>query len=345
MKSCSAAGLPEPDPLLLPFLRTRDEAVAERHLDRLIREHAEPIIARILRRRWCVSPGRSGAGGESPDEAEALDARAEILIHLLTRLRRCRADPDGPDAVRDFAAYVAVTVYRACDEGLRRRHPGRESLRCRIRYLLTHRPELALWRGDNEGAWLCGRAEWKGDPAAGVPERLDIGHLPLAEQLTALFQRAGRPLKLEDLVNAVAAARGVHDAASLSLGGAETDRSGYDAPAPVSVAEDVVRRDYLRHLWSEIRLLPRRQRAALLLNFRDGHGRGILALFALTGIATPRQIAQALEIPAGDLTALWNDLPLDDAAVAAQLGCTRQQVINLRKVARERLVRRTNYAA
>ena len=38
--------------------------------------------------------------------------------------------------------------------------------------------------------------------------------------------------------------------------------------------------------------------------------------------------------------ALWNDLPLEDTAISGLLGVTRQQVINLRKVARERLVRR-----
>ena len=37
---------------------------------------------------------------------------------------------------------------------------------------------------------------------------------------------------------------------------------------------------------------------------------------------------------------LWNELPLPDNAVAARLGCTRQQVINLRMAARKRLAHR-----
>jgi len=40
------------------------------------------------------------------------------------------------------------------------------------------------------------------------------------------------------------------------------------------------------------------------------------------------------------LAELWNSLPLDDHAIAARLGITRQQVINLRRAARERLARR-----
>jgi hypothetical protein len=37
---------------------------------------------------------------------------------------------------------------------------------------------------------------------------------------------------------------------------------------------------------------------------------------------------------------LWKELPLDDLTIAGRLGATRQQVINLRKSARARLVRR-----
>ncbi|MFI5179332.1 MAG: hypothetical protein ACHQO8_12240, partial [Vicinamibacterales bacterium] len=60
----------------------------------------------------------------------------------------------------------------------------------------------------------------------------------------------------------------------------------------------------------------------------------------LTGIATIRQIAEVLDIPALDLAALWSELPLDDTRIGARLKLTRQQVINLRKSARERLSRR-----
>jgi hypothetical protein len=37
---------------------------------------------------------------------------------------------------------------------------------------------------------------------------------------------------------------------------------------------------------------------------------------------------------------IWNHLPLDDNRIAEILNLTRQQVINLRKSARERLARR-----
>ena len=85
--------------------------------------------------------------------------------------------------------------------------------------------------------------------------------------------------------------------------------------------------------------MPVRQRMALLLNLRD-EGGGVAGLLPITGIATVRQIAAALEMADEDFAGLWPRLPLDDASIAGLLGVTRQQVINLRKCARERLARR-----
>ncbi len=96
----------------------------------------------------------------------------------------------------------------------------------------------------------------------------------------------------------------------------------------------------LRRLWRELLQLPVRQRAALLLNLRDAEGHGMIATLPLTGVATMREIAAALEMPAVEFAALWRDLPLEDRRIAELLAITRQQVINLRKCARERLARR-----
>jgi hypothetical protein len=57
-------------------------------------------------------------------------------------------------------------------------------------------------------------------------------------------------------------------------------------------------------------------------------------------VATFEQIAKTLEVPTAEFEQLWAQLPLDDLHIAAYLGATRQQVINLRKTARERLVKR-----
>jgi hypothetical protein len=110
-------------------------------------------------------------------------------------------------------------------------------------------------------------------------------------------------------------------------------------PAP-DAALAFERRTYLVRLWEEIRKLPPRQAAALLLNLRDGQGRNAAALLPLTGIATLREMATAVGLSPESLAGLWNRLPLEDTGLAEILGVTRQQVINLRKSARERLARR-----
>jgi RNA polymerase sigma factor (sigma-70 family) len=99
-------------------------------------------------------------------------------------------------------------------------------------------------------------------------------------------------------------------------------------------------RTRLRDLWQDIGQLPVRQRAALLLNLRDEQGHGAISLLPATGTASRREIAALLEMPAARLAEIWNRLPLDDRAIGELLGATRQQVINLRKAARERLARR-----
>jgi len=95
----------------------------------------------------------------------------------------------------------------------------------------------------------------------------------------------------------------------------------------------------LQLLWREICELPRRHRVALLLNLKSPRGLNVILLFPATEIATFEQIAEALEIPQAEFEQMWADLPLDDLRIAAYLGASRQQVINLRKTARDRLLR------
>jgi RNA polymerase sigma factor (sigma-70 family) len=122
--------------------------------------------------------------------------------------------------------------------------------------------------------------------------------------------------------------------------GSEDDLlAGLPDPGP-GAAVALARQDALRALWVEIQALPPRQSAALLLNLRDRQGRDAVALLPLTGTASLREIARALGMAPEVFAGLWNQLPLDDRAIAGLLGVTRQQVINLRKSARERLARR-----
>jgi hypothetical protein len=118
------------------------------------------------------------------------------------------------------------------------------------------------------------------------------------------------------------------------------DASPLVASADPSPDRLVEQRRFLEQVWNELVQLPVRQRVALLLNLRDANGAGILWLLPVAGIATIRQIASVLEMPEIELARMWREIPLDDLAIGGRLGCTRQQVINLRMSARKRLLNR-----
>jgi hypothetical protein len=99
-------------------------------------------------------------------------------------------------------------------------------------------------------------------------------------------------------------------------------------------------RQLLERLWGEIGSLPPHQRIALLLSIRDSRSSAALAVFPAEGIATAEEIAHTIGWKPAELSAIWNELPLEDDRIAAMLHLTRQQVINLRKSARARLTRR-----
>jgi RNA polymerase sigma factor (sigma-70 family) len=344
------------DALLLPFLRVGDEAESQRLLARLVSGQAEPIIKNIIRYKLRVYLGGLDRTRQSQD---AEDVYGDVILQLLGRLHDLKTNP-GSAYISNFRSYVAVITYHACHEYLRQKYPQRHSLKNKLRYLLTHQHGLALWESDNKQSF-CGFAVWRDKgktPArAGRTEQLradprllereaaaglDLQRLSPADLLAAVFAWVREPVELDDLVDIVASLQGIKDRAEQTEGDdQDCDPLPESLPDPrASVATEMDQRSYLARLWAEICELPPRQRAALLLNLRDGQGSSSIEMFPITGIATIRQIAEALGLPAEKLAAIWNDLPLDDATIAGHLEVTRQQVINLRKSARDRLARR-----
>jgi hypothetical protein len=223
-----------------------------------------------------------------------------------------------------------------------------------LRYLLNHHDGFAVWE-DSNGDRLCGFTEWKTartrwtKPSEAALEtvrrkaygRADLRKMPPASLLEVLFLLSNQPVEMEQLVGLVAEVWGVHE--SRRIEGAEQDSGEVwkSIPDPRSDTAAVVeRRMYLAKLWEEICELRPTQRAALLLNLRERSGQDMLPMLVMVGVASLREIAQSLDMPLTALQDMWDDLPLDDMAIAQRLGVTRQQVINLRKSARERLARR-----
>jgi RNA polymerase sigma factor (sigma-70 family) len=339
------------DHLLVAFIEANEQAEIDRCLAHLIDEHARPIVREILGSTLQLHVDKSGVGRSSQDAGDLLN---DILVSLISRLRHLRHDPEQ-HAIADFRSYVASTAYNACNLHLRRKFPRRSRLKNRLRYLLSHDNDFALWISEASGL-LCGFAIWRGKNAH-VPGRflekirqdpgewtqtvgltsVSIDRADLTGLLKILFRESAGPLKLDDLVNVVAEICHEKDQPDEQLETATTPA------APACSLETILEQQHtLAIFWNEVCSLPPRQRIALLLNFRDSRGQELLSLMPHTRTATIEQIATALDFPLADFLKLWNDLPLDDMAIARLLGATRQQVINLRKCARERLERRMN---
>jgi DNA-directed RNA polymerase specialized sigma24 family protein len=344
------------DARLAALLHAADDHSARRELGDLLARHAAPLVQAIVRAKL---------GAQFQDGEDAEDVQAGVLLRLAERLRALRAG-DGLAPPEDFTAYVAVTAHNACHAFLRRRHPERARLRNKLRYLLTHHADLALWSTGGRDA-VCGLRAWSGRAASegaaarlaelrgrvgpfaqGDPAQPGASPLAFVELVLRLVRRAGEPLAFDALAAALeemlgltsrplAAAARSEDALPFSPETAVPD----PGPTPEQALQQ---RRSLERLWREVCELPPRQRAALLLNLRDADGRGMLGLFPLVGLATVEQVADVLGWPRARFAALWPELPRDDEWIAAELGVTRRQVINFRKCARERLARRLRAA-
>jgi hypothetical protein len=312
------------DPLLRDVLGSATEDLREAAIAELLASHVYWRVDRILSARF----RRCGVTTEQQE-----DVRAETLLKLMSRLRRLIADPESTP-LNQFADYVAVVTFNSFDDFVRRTYPLRTKLKHRVLYALRHSERFALWERGN--VLLCGLAEWAGQASLLRMESEALSVLAgtdLRLVLADLFAQAGGPLEVEQVVSRIARAQhsGREEAQELREETATTHHSG---------SEELENLQSLERLWSEIGELPVNQRVALLLSARDTGGESVLRLLPLTGVATIRQIAETLLIPAPALADLWHALPLDDNRIAAMLQMTRQQVINLRRSARDRLTRR-----
>jgi RNA polymerase sigma factor (sigma-70 family) len=294
-------------------------------LESTVFETAEPLIRRVV--RW-----RIGSNASLQDQE---DVAGDVLLELLARLDSVRMNQSEP--IADFQAYAAVAANHGCDRYLRRRYPQRHRLTTRIRYLLDTSADYAVWESET-GSLACGFAKRRGEPVKTV-ETGWARQVPLpprateASAVAAALGHAAGPLRLSDLVDAVALLLNVRDEVVAG------DRATIASPSE-DLDLRLDQRRMLERLWSEIQTLPRAQRVALLLNLRDEQGGCALTSLPATGVASIREIARMIEMRAEDLAQIWRALPLSDLQIAERLGITRQQVINLRKAARQRLTRR-----
>jgi len=283
--------------------------------------------------------GRELYRRRSASAEDVEDVCSDAMVALLGRMEEFRRNPAAAAEIKDFDAYVATIARRACSAWSRRRYPAFHHLRTRLRYLLNGDSRFALWQ-NARGDWVCGWAKARGVEACEVePEAFDgvARDAKPAPALAAIFDLAERPLYFNDLARICARLWAVNDTPETmeNVEGSSGEDAGLESALDL--------RGRLARLWGEIRDLPQRHCAALLLNLRGHDGECATSLLVLTGTATLRALADAMGIPAQSFAELWPRLPLSDIEIAERMQITRQQVINLRKCARERLRRRMEF--
>src|SRR5215470_7423728 len=145
------------DSLLVPFLQEADAREAERLLAELLTQHAAPVIKNVI----AANIGRRSIGADlkSSDSDEIEDLTSEVNLKILDRLRHLKLD-SGQKPIGSFQGYVATTSYNVCHTYLRQKYPQRSRLKYKLRYILTHREDLALWE-DGERKWVGGYSTWQ----------------------------------------------------------------------------------------------------------------------------------------------------------------------------------------
>jgi DNA-directed RNA polymerase specialized sigma24 family protein len=335
------------------LLRASTESEEDAALEAVAAE-ATPVIRRVVRAKLATF------GRRAAQEAElAEDLTREALLNVLREARRLRDNPDGP-AIRSLEGLADTVARNVIRQHWRERFPRRASLRGQLLYLLNGGRAgggpFAVWEFSRDR--LCGFREWIGrplqltaryrtlreNPRAFAADRRHADSLTdrLDRFLEALFRWLETPIELDDLVGTAARLRGVEDQPESSLDAPIRPEEGEGArPEPASEVPSPERQAVLtaalRRAWEEIRRLPARQRAVLLLNLRDHRDRGVIELLPILGIAGFNDLAACMELSREQLAEHWNDLPLDDRAIGGLLGITPGYVAVLRLRARDRL--------
>lgn len=320
------------DSMLAPFLTAKSESISDELLRAIVDEHADPIIKKILRSKLRVSLN----GGGTQQNQDALEIAGDLRASIISTLRALRQNPNQT-AIANFADFVVIKTYSACADYFREKHPQRWRLKSLLRRRLRQNPQFALWQAEDK-RWYAG---FSGRPETGSEaEELSAAQEKSDEFLGALFARSGRPIVFDEVVKIAAETWHIHDPPpeSIDAGGSERDDHFTSSEPRVDLALE--QRLLFEQVWREVCQLPVLQRAALLLNLRDSRDGGVISFLPFLGVASKEELARLLEMPREDFQELWNELPLDDSRIAQMLGITRQQVINLRKTARERLARR-----
>ena len=342
----------EADLSLRSFLDEADEVRRDQLLAELICRHARPVIRRVIASKLNVKRGHWDiVEGQDQD-----DIGEEVVVQLIRRLTHMKNG--GADSFGSFESYVATAAHNACSGYLRRKYPARARLRDRLRYLLSHHEQLAIWQPERR-EWLCGFVSWRNEqPSRRSSDRLRLlradpraicyfsdsaqQEQDVLRVVKATFEFVGAPIALDDLVDVAVNVLGTSDKTESAEPDDQFNGAADEAWSDTEVifTERIDKQSYLKQVWKEICELPPEQRAAILLNLKDREGSDITITLVSSGAATISEMAEALGLSIEEFLDLWKKLPLSDEDIAVRLGTRVQRVASLRQSGRRRLSRR-----
>jgi hypothetical protein len=310
------------DAVLRPLIVCSSDEERRVQIETLLTRHVLPVVQRVIGQR------QSSNGLLRPQDAE--DIASSVTVRLVRKLQRVPFERE--EAIERLAEFAASSTLNAIHDFMRHHFPARARLKDRVRYALTHDERFRTW--SVPAGTACALTCWPDARLTGpLPSSFHHGDATQpGDAIDSLLRDTQHPLLLDDIVQALADAWGVVEERAVAGTEIADDTLSHEARLET--------RRRLEALWRETRALPAQQRSALLLNLRDADGNNAIALFALLGIASFEEVAAAMDLPAQQLATLWPRLPLDDLTIASLLGVRRQQVINLRLAARQRLSRR-----
>jgi RNA polymerase sigma factor (sigma-70 family) len=327
------------DEQLLPYL-TASGSDAQYQLDRLF-EKARPIVYRIAR------SVRLGAS-QSSTYFNTQDIYSDVCLRLLPILQEFKKDSQR-SPISNFAGLVATATSSVFADLLKAQDRQKRNMRLKVRRLIAANTTLSIWNDEN-GNVICGYSTWRTEtaprPTIRTPTQMALGFSSnqtakknTAELILQCLSNAGRPLKLDELVDLVNIASEGVEVQTVSI----DDQFYIQSSSLISYQPDLVagveNQRLLNRLFEEIGTLRVEQRKSLLLNMTDSYGFGI-EWFLFTKIATEEHLARLLEVSIDQFRSMLNDLPMSDADIARDLGISQSKVANMRRAVRERLDRR-----
>lgn len=228
--------------ILRLYLAADDEHQARLLLERLIQEHADPVVKAVVRRKMGVhldytrrldqvaSDGIQ-AGPKRSVELDAEDVHASSVLNLLEHLWALRGSGQADDTIQDFRAYVGRISLNAFAMHMRQRFPERHRLRRKLWYLTkNHSPVsgFALWQGQDSDEQIYGFRDWEGrptkftgnyqrwqqDPSEFQAEALagrDPRGLSFPKLVAQILNWVEAPMNMDDMVNGLVQLLGVRE--------------------------------------------------------------------------------------------------------------------------------------